>query len=122
MGSEIACVTALRPAFATAPSKPLHLNWESSSLSSKSFGVCKAKIASRGFQVAVKRTELCCCHKETAAASSEDEQEGPPQEAVLKAISGLSLSSLAFLQSKFNFETLMGFSHFFLFFPKREHL
>lgn len=87
------CRTALRSVFVTEPSRPLRRNGISSS-----FRISAAKKGSCGcYGIAVragdirfwKRTQkLKCSHNGTPSFSSTAEEDDPPQEAVLKVISG----------------------------------
>lgn len=49
-------------------------------------------VRAREFHSASRTRQLRCCHGETSESSSQEEQ-GPPQEVVLKAISGLLFES-----------------------------
>ncbi|GLT86691.1 hypothetical protein SLE2022_048130 [Rubroshorea leprosula] len=95
----MACRTVFRSAFVTEAWRPLHRNGHLTSLSFKSHGFsspkklncgCYGKVRARDVHVS-KRTRLNCSHNETPASSPEDDNDqGPPQEAVLKAISEVS--------------------------------
>ncbi|XVF43706.1 hypothetical protein PTKIN_Ptkin02bG0062100 [Pterospermum kingtungense] len=100
----MACRTVLRSVFVTEPWKPLQWNGNFHSVrTSRSFGISTARRGSCGCYRTVvrardihfrKRTQkLNCSHDETPSSSTSDEDEldqGPPQEAVLKAISEVS--------------------------------
>ena len=90
-GPEMACRTAFRFVFLAEPWLPVYLNQTSvcASLRTRrsSFSLrLSGKFRARDFHTA-RRTQLDCSHNETPSSSSEDDQD-PPQEAVLKAISG----------------------------------
>ncbi|KAI5351941.1 uncharacterized protein LOC110769470 [Prunus avium] len=88
----MACRTALRSALLIEACRPVHLTRSSASASFRTRGFPSPRLSgqfrTRGFHFA-KRTHLNCSHNENASSLSEDEQ-GPPQEAVLKAISEVS--------------------------------
>ncbi len=89
--SEMACRTAFRFVFLAEPWRPVYLNRTSVCASlrtrrSSSSLRLSGKFRARDFHTA-RRTQLDCSHNETPSSSSEDDQD-PPQEAVLKAISG----------------------------------
>ena len=98
----MACRTVLRSVFVTEPWRPLQRNGNIHSVKTlRSFGISAAKRGSCGCYRTVvrardihfwKRTQkLNCSHNETPSSSTSEEDEldqGPPQEAVLKAISG----------------------------------
>lgn len=91
--------TVMRSAsiFLSEPSRPLHFTPPSSSFSlgtRRSFThrlYCNvSRVSARGFHFP-KRTVLNCSHDETQSTSSSNQDgQGPPQEAVLKAISEVS--------------------------------
>ncbi|XP_012085685.1 uncharacterized protein LOC105644817 isoform X2 [Jatropha curcas] len=103
----MACRTILRfPVFIAEPWRPLHnQNRALSSLSlpsrttvsglssrKSSCGFCRRSIGARGFHL-TRRNHLNCSSytgNNTTSASSDDQDQGPPQEAVLKAISEVS--------------------------------
>lgn len=100
--SEMAATrTVMRSAsiFLSEPSRPLHFTPPSSSFSlgtRRSFThrlYCNvSRVSARGFHFP-KRTVLNCSHDETQSTSSSNQDgQGPPQEAVLKAISGFYLT------------------------------
>ncbi|XP_057486907.1 uncharacterized protein LOC130773002 isoform X2 [Actinidia eriantha] len=91
----MACRTMFRTVFLTEPWRPLPCNRNSSSTS---FATLKSSIPTSSFACRIdrprnfhfaRRTHLVnCSHNETPSSSSEEElDQGPPQEAVLKAIS-----------------------------------
>ena len=98
----MACRTVLRSVFVTEPWRPLQRNRNFHSVKTlRTFGISAVKRGSCGCNgTAVrardihfwKRTlKLNCSHNETPSSSTSEEDEldqGPPQEAVLKAISG----------------------------------
>ncbi|XP_057486908.1 uncharacterized protein LOC130773002 isoform X3 [Actinidia eriantha] len=94
----MACRTMFRTVFLTEPWRPLPCNRNSSSTS---FATLKSSIPTSSFACRIdrprnfhfaRRTHLVnCSHNETPSSSSEEElDQGPPQEAVLKAISEVS--------------------------------
>lgn len=90
---EMACRTALRFVFLAEPWRPVYLNRSTAcasfrtrgSSSTLSLRLSSSKFRTRDFHTA-RRTQLNCSHNETPSSSSDDQN--PPQEAVLKAISG----------------------------------
>lgn len=101
--SVMACKTVLRSIFLMEPWSSFHLNRTYVSLSTPSL----ASTSRLGCRVEVRvrvrdfnrRVPLNCSNGETPSSSSQDDHD-PPQEAVLKAISGaphLSLSLSTFL-------------------------
>ncbi|PSS13680.1 Fibrous sheath-interacting protein [Actinidia chinensis var. chinensis] len=94
----MACRTMFRTVFLTEPWRPLPCNRSSFSTS---FATLKSSIPTSSFACRIdrprnfhfaRRTHLVnCFHNETPSSSSEEElDQGPPQEAVLKAISEVS--------------------------------
>lgn len=112
----MACRTALRSALLIEACRPVHLTRSSGSASFRTRGFSSPRLngqfRTRGFHFA-KRTHLNCSHNESASSLSEDEQ-GPPQEAVLKAISGFV--SETFLFKFFIFYFILYFLFFIIFF------
>ncbi|XVE74773.1 hypothetical protein DITRI_Ditri12bG0044800 [Diplodiscus trichospermus] len=100
----MACRTVLRSVCVTDPWRPSQRNGNFHSVKTwRSFGISAAKRGSSGFYGTVvgardihfwKRTQILnCSHNETPSSSTSGEDEldqGPPQEAVLKAISEVS--------------------------------
>ncbi|XP_012467360.1 uncharacterized protein LOC105785754 [Gossypium raimondii] len=97
----MACMTVLRSVPVTEPWRPLQRNGNSHSVKTlRSFEISTAKRGCRGAVVRVrnlhfwKRTQkLNCSDNETSPSSTSEEddlEQGPPQEAVLKAISEVS--------------------------------
>ncbi|GAV90824.1 DUF493 domain-containing protein [Cephalotus follicularis] len=95
--SEMACRTALRSVLITEPWRPLHVKRALFSLPLKSYEsstpnlscVCNdARFRGRDFGSA-KRSRFHCSHNKIPGYDDEHDQ-GPPQEAVLKAISEVS--------------------------------
>ncbi|CAL5395947.1 unnamed protein product [Camellia sinensis] len=94
----MACRTVFRTVFLTEPWRPLPCNRPS--FSSMPFITHKSSIPTlncgcrigrvRDFQFARQTQRLNCSHNETQSSSPEDHDQGPPQEAVLKAISEVS--------------------------------
>ncbi|CAL5398395.1 unnamed protein product [Camellia sinensis] len=94
----MACRTVFRTVFLTEPWRPLPCNRPS--FSSIPFITHKSSIPTlncgcrigrvRDFQFARQTQRLNCSHNETQSSSPEDHDQGPPQEAVLKAISEVS--------------------------------
>ena len=89
---EMACRTALRFVFLAEPWRPVYLNRSTACASLRTRGSSptlslrlSSKFRTRDFHTA-RRTQLNCSHNETPSSSSDDQN--PPQEAVLKAISG----------------------------------
>ncbi|KAJ4710838.1 Phosphoribosylformylglycinamidine synthase [Melia azedarach] len=94
----MACRTVLRCVFLTEPCRPFHHNRALFSLplataasSSSSSLICRnyGTIRARSFHSA-RRVHLNCSHNESQSSSEDDGEQGPPQEAVLKAISEVS--------------------------------
>ncbi|KAM5568224.1 hypothetical protein ABKV19_016008 [Rosa sericea] len=89
----MACRTALRSALLIEAWRPVHLARSSVSASLRTRNGFSSPQLTRQFKTRdfhfAKRTQLSCSHNENQPALSEDEQ-GPPQEAVLKAISEVS--------------------------------
>ncbi|PRQ39894.1 putative YbeD-like domain-containing protein [Rosa chinensis] len=89
----MACRTALRSALLIEAWRPVHLARSSVSASLRTRNGFSTPQLTRQFKTRdvhlAKRTQLSCSHNENQPALSEDEQ-GPPQEAVLKAISEVS--------------------------------
>ncbi|OMO88153.1 hypothetical protein COLO4_20407 [Corchorus olitorius] len=100
----MACRNVLRSVFVTEAWRPLHRNGNFHSVKTlRSFGISGAKSGSCGCYGAVVRArdihfgkgtrKLNCSHNETPSSSTSEEDDvdqGPPQEAVLKAISEVS--------------------------------
>ncbi|XP_021294634.1 uncharacterized protein LOC110424401 [Herrania umbratica] len=100
----MACRTVLRSIFVTEPWRPLHRNGNLHSLKTmRSFGISAAKrrscgchgmvVRARDFHFWKRTQKLNCSHNETPSSSTseeDDHDQGPPQEAVLKAISEVS--------------------------------
>lgn len=95
----MACMTVLGSVPVTEPWRPLQRNGNSHSVKTlRSLGLSRAKRECRGAVVRArnlhfwKRTQkLNCSDNETSPSSTSEEddlEQGPPQEAVLKAISG----------------------------------
>lgn len=101
--SKMACRTALRCVFFTEPHRPLHhhnralfslpLTTVGSTPSTRLICINYGRIRARNFHSA-RRIHLNCSHNESQSSSEDDSDQGPPQEAVLKAISGSSLAIL----------------------------
>ncbi|GMP57607.1 hypothetical protein CsSME_00021616 [Camellia sinensis var. sinensis] len=91
----MACRTVFRTVFLTEPWRPLPCNRPSfscipfithkSSIPTLNCGCRIGRV--RDFQFARQTQRLNCSHNETQSSSPEDHDQGPPQEAVLKAIS-----------------------------------
>lgn len=94
----MACRTVFRTVLLTEPWRPLPCNRPSFSSipfithkSSRPTLNCGCRIGRvRDFQFARQTQHLNCSHNETQSSSPEDHDQGPPQEAVLKAISEVS--------------------------------
>ncbi|XVE85328.1 hypothetical protein DITRI_Ditri17bG0082900 [Diplodiscus trichospermus] len=104
----MACRTVLRSVFLTEPWRPRHRNGNFHSVKTLwSFGISSAKRGNCGcygmvYGMVIKDRDihfwkpariLNCSHNETPSSSASEEddlEQGPPQEAVLKAISELS--------------------------------
>ncbi|XP_028093842.1 uncharacterized protein LOC114293942 isoform X1 [Camellia sinensis] len=94
----MACRTVFRTVFLTEPWRPLPCNRPSfscipfithkSSIPTLNCGCRIGRV--RDFQFARQTQRLNCSHNETQSSSPEDHDQGPPQEAVLKAISEVS--------------------------------
>ncbi|KAK3223657.1 hypothetical protein Dsin_010682 [Dipteronia sinensis] len=97
----MACRTVLRCVFLTEPYRPLHQNRALFSLPLRTVGsplkpgLCfecygGGGIRARYFHSTIKRTQLNCSHNDHQPSNDDDQEQGPPQEAVLKAISEVS--------------------------------
>lgn len=92
----MACRTALRSVLLIEPWRPVHLNRVSVCASFRTRGSPAPRLSGklrtikgRDFHHA-RRTRLSCSHNENAPSSSSQDEQGPPQEVVLKAISGFA--------------------------------
>ncbi|TQE09240.1 hypothetical protein C1H46_005175 [Malus baccata] len=91
-GPEMACRTALRSALLIEAWRPVHFARSSAPASFRTRGFSSPRL-SRHFRTRdihfARRTHLNRAHNENSSDLSEDDQ-GPPQEAILKAISEVS--------------------------------
>ncbi|KAF3431042.1 hypothetical protein FNV43_RR25772 [Rhamnella rubrinervis] len=92
----MACRSALRSVLLTEAWRPVHLNHTSVCASFRTRGSPATRLSAkfrtgraRDFHLA-KRARLSCSHNENSSSSSFQDEQGPPQEAVLKAISEVS--------------------------------
>lgn len=92
----MACRSALRSVVLTEAWRPVHLNPTSVCASFRTRGSPATRVSgkfrtvrARDFHFA-KRARLNCSHNENPSSSSSQDEQGPPQEAVLKAISGFA--------------------------------
>ncbi|XP_031272802.1 uncharacterized protein LOC116131282 isoform X1 [Pistacia vera] len=94
----MACRTVLRCVFSTEPYRPLHQNRALFSLplttvvfssqvrfSYRNYGTIRA----RNLHF-TRRTQICCSRNDNQSSAQDEQEQGPPQEAVLKAISEVS--------------------------------
>ncbi|KAA8533314.1 hypothetical protein F0562_033153 [Nyssa sinensis] len=95
----MACRTGLRTVFLTEPWRPLPRNRTSHFIpfiklkSSTPWSTCGCRIVrAREFHFARRTHHLNCSYNEIPSSSQDDHDQGPPQEAVLKAISEVSKS------------------------------
>lgn len=107
----MACRTALRSALLIEAWQPVHFTRSSVSASFRARSGFSSPRLTRQFRTRdfhlAKRAHHNSSHNENTPALNEDEQ-GPPQEAVLKAISGFVLTLLCFFVSwKFCFNSLL---------------
>lgn len=108
----MACRTALRSALLIEAWQPVHLTRSSVSASFRAPNGFSSPRLTRQFRTRdfhlAKRAHHNSSHNENTPALNEDEQ-GPPQEAVLKAISGFVLTFLflCFVSWKFCFNSLL---------------
>lgn len=101
--NKMACSTVLRCVFLTESYRPLHrhnralfslpLTTVGSTPLTRLICINYGRIRARSFHSA-RRIHLNCSHNESQSPSADDSDQGPPQEAVLKAISGSSLAIL----------------------------
>ncbi|KAH7570503.1 hypothetical protein ACOSP7_018698 [Xanthoceras sorbifolium] len=95
----MACRTVLRCVFLTEPYRPLPQNRALFTLPLRTVGSpskaslsfeCYGGTRARDFYSANKRTQVNCSHNGHQPYPEDDHEQGPPQEAVLKAISEVS--------------------------------
>ncbi|XP_048318776.1 uncharacterized protein LOC107428290 isoform X2 [Ziziphus jujuba] len=93
----MACRTALRSVLLTEPWRPIHLNRISVCASFRIHGSPSLRLSGGKFRTIkgrdfhhARRTRTSCSHNENPSSSSSQDEQGPPQEAVLKAISEVS--------------------------------
>lgn len=90
------CRSVLRCVFSTEPYRALHQNHALFSLPSMTLGFSSqasfgyrnnGNIRARKFHF-TRQTQLCCLRNDNQSSAEDEQEQGPPQEAVLKAISG----------------------------------
>lgn len=94
---KMACRSALRSVLLTEAWRPVHLNRNSARASFRTRGSPATRLIGKFRCVrardlhSAKRGRLCCSRNENPSSSSSSQDDtGPPQEAVLKAISGFA--------------------------------
>lgn len=75
----------------TEPWRPILLSRTSFSASFRIHGSLAPRLSGKFRSSGARGFHLSCCHKENPESSSSEDEQGPPQEVVLKAISGFSL-------------------------------